>query len=798
MKSIVLTILLFTGLCVSAQDISGKITSDGNALGYVNVILISLPDSSTVDVVSSDDDGLFLFENVKNGEYYLMATLLGYTDSNTEKFSFQGNPYTRNIELKEDVQILSTVEIKARKPLLEQRADKLVVNVADNVTSLNGSLLDVMKKVPGMIVTNDKLSMAGQANPTILINGKTTRYMDVTALLRDIPGDNIQKVEVIHQPGSEYEASGSGPIINIILKKNSLFGTHGSATLGLGWDYDYEYNVGVRANHHAGPLSLEGNISINQNAWYEQLDLVRKIPVREQGEVVGNDVYTQLSATPGYPLTYRVGGGIDYDLTSRHRVGVSGRYSISSNDRSTSNATDIKFNDGTEVNVKGVNLNDRNWNFISINPYYTFEIDTSGQKLDIDYNWFTFKRDNVNTLQNTSNSDALKIRNTRNNQKGDVDVQAVKLDYVLPISKNFILKFGSKYSKAALDNDLQVFSDPTSTKVWEKDERFSNRYIFDESIFAYYGKTEWSYGAWNGTLGLRHESSDSKGYNVTIDSSLTRNIGKLFPSASISRSIVGPVGFNIAYSQRIERPRYSSLNPFVYYLDPFTSDRGNQKLRPEFTDSYKASITYESQPFFTVEYKDTRDAMVEVTQQDDETGETSKLVVNLEKYTNTNVTLGVPLDVFLPVSGFAAVIVNNNRYDSPYLDGNFYANNWSVTGYLQASVNLPWDINTEISGWYNSGELEGLIRSDWMYGVSLGMSKKFLDDKLKISLGIDDLFNRFAMGDIKYQNMDIDFISSWQNRSVSMRATYNFGKKYFKDSKRKGGASSELNRASGK
>ena len=130
---------------------------------------------------------------------------------------------------------------KNKLPLLEQKADKLIVNVEDNNTNTSGSLLDVMKKVPGMIVVQDRLSMAGAGTPTILLNGKSTQYMDVQALLRDMPGDNIKKVEIIHQPGAEYEAAGSGPIITIILKKNSLFGTNGSITAGVGkgelWDY---------------------------------------------------------------------------------------------------------------------------------------------------------------------------------------------------------------------------------------------------------------------------------------------------------------------------------------------------------------------------------------------------------------------------------------------------------------------------------------------------------------------------------------------------------------------------------
>jgi len=237
------------------------------------------------------------------------------------------------------------------------------------------------------------------------------------------------------------------------------------------------------------------------------------------------------------------------------------------------------------------------------------------------------------------------------------------------------------------------------------------------------------------------------------------------------------------------------LNPFVYYYDPFTSDRGNENIRPELTHSLKYSFTYEGQPFFNIEYKHTDDAMVEVTEQNDDTGETSRLTVNLEKRTNLNISLFMPLEMVLPFSGYAAIIANNNSFDSPYLDGQFDKSRWSITGYLQANFKLPAGINAEMSGWYNSGDQEGIIESQWLYGVSGGLSKKFLDDKLKLSIGVDDIFNRFWTGNIDYSNMNATVNARWQRRVINFRASYKFGNQHFKSRSRKGGsAKDEMNR----
>lgn len=793
MRHTITFLLLFVICGIQAQTISGTVNNDGQPLEFVNVILLSLPDSSIVNVSTTEVDGRYQLKKVKNGNYILQATLLSYKDTYSAPFTIENNSIVKDFELLEDSEVLATVEIKARKKLLEQTADKLIVNIADNITSLNGNLLDVLKKVPGMIIVNGKLSMAGQSNPTILINGKTTQYMDVDALMRDIPGDNIKKIEIINQPGAEYEAAGSGPIINIVLKKNTILGTYGTASIGLGWDSDYEYNAGVRLNHSTGPLRLRGNVSTNQNAWGETLEATRKIPVVRNGETIGHDIYNQVSRTPGYPLSYRIGGGMDYRLSDRHEIGVDGRYSTSKNKKPTSNDTKIQLLESTEtVNVSSQNVGERNWNLVSVNPYYTFTIDSMGQKLNIDYNWFKFDKNSERSLQNTISDDDFKLNDNRNLQTGDVRVQAAKIDYTLPYNEQFTFKIGSKYSIAKLDNDLKSYD--KINNQWSLNN-FSNNYIFEEKIKAAYGKMEWRHKTWSGTIGLRYEHSLSTGYNVTIDSTLTRKISQFFPSASISKKIAGPLGINLAYSKRIERPSYGTLNPFVFYLDPYTSQRGNQELRPEFTDSYKGSVTYDGQPFFSFGYKNTKDIIVEVTNQNDDTGETIKTTVNLDKLKNTNIMLALPLDMVLPVNGYLALIANNNTYDAQYLGSNFNVDYWSYTAYAQASFKIPGEINTEISGWYTNGQRDGLIQTGWMYGVDLGFSKLFLDDKLKLSFGISDLFNRFAYGNIKYQNMDIDFASKWQNRSVALKARYSFGKKYFKDAKkRESSAKKELDR----
>ncbi len=782
---------LFASQQASAQNqISGTITNaKGDGVFYATIALYKQADSTVLKGETSDANGKFSLKDVPDGQYFLEVSMLGFLDEKIGDVSFpRDNRKSYDFQLDEEAQNLSTVTVTAKAPLLEQRADRLIVNVENNLTSLNSNLLEVMKKVPGVMVVGDKLRMAGQSNVTILINGKTTKYMDVDALLKDIPGDNIKRVEVIHQPGAEFEAEGTGPVINIVLKKNSLFGTNGSVNSGVSKGHYWRYRTNLSLSHYQGNLNINGSVGTGRNSWYEELDVVRK---------VGDDTYSQTSVNPNLSNYLQANLGLDWDVTERHRLGFSSRWNGSNRDYTIANSTNIDFADVTDgdLRLSTDNHRDGHWNMLTVNPYYAFEIDTQGQKLDLDFNYVRIENESENLLRPEEMNYGVRFPAQLLQQPGGSKIYTTSLDYTYPLSKAVKLQAGSRYSFADLDNDLRSFEEDTAG-VMQPNLSQSNHFLFTEKIWAGYAKMDWKTGKWSGTAGLRYEDSQSEGYSVTLDSTQTRHIGKLFPSASLSRELTKKLGAAIAYSYRIDRPHYGDLNPFVYYLDPYTFEQGNPRLRPSLTHSTKFSLMYESQPFFNVEYKYTNDAMVEVTEQDDVTGKTFLTNVNLDAFKVLNISLFFPLDFIPKVSGYGGVIANHNKYDSPYLDQQFSRSKWDYTGFLSANITLPEKIEMELSGWWNSGALQGIITSEWLYGVDVGVARKFLNDKLKVSFGIDNVLRRFFQGDVQYANMDFDIVSRWDAPVYNCQVSYKFGNQHMKS---KGGRSSSaedvINRA---
>ena len=190
----------------SQHTISGKIIDEQNqSLPFANIVLEEIGNKKTPTGTVSTDNGDYLLENVASGKYTIEISMLGFETQKIDEVEINSNKII-NITLKEESQLLNEIVVKSKRPIIKQTAEKLIVDLEQS-EMINTNLQDVMRKIPGVLVTNNGISIAGNRGVRILINGKTTAYMDVETLLRDFPSDNISKIEVIEQPGAEFEVS---------------------------------------------------------------------------------------------------------------------------------------------------------------------------------------------------------------------------------------------------------------------------------------------------------------------------------------------------------------------------------------------------------------------------------------------------------------------------------------------------------------------------------------------------------------------------------------------------------------
>lgn len=299
-------LLISSYFSFSQHTISGTIVDETKqVLPFANIILFQENEKNPLTGVVSSNEGLYEFTNVANGNYHIEVSMLGFKTEKSAVFTIASSNKVMDFTIKETSQTLGEIVVKSKRPVIKQTAEKLIVDL-ENSEMINTNLQDVLRKVPGVLVTNNGISIAGNSGVRILINGKTTEYMDVESLMRDLPADNISKIEVVEQPGAEYEASGSGAIIDIILKKNVQLGTHGSVNAWVGEDEGFEYGTGASIASYKNKLNWQTSVRHSQPTWRDDLFLIR---------TVGETTYDQVTREPYDPNNFNLSGNIDYYLS---------------------------------------------------------------------------------------------------------------------------------------------------------------------------------------------------------------------------------------------------------------------------------------------------------------------------------------------------------------------------------------------------------------------------------------------------------------------------------------------------
>lgn len=765
-----LFLILGTLSSFSQYKISGKITDENNqSLPFANIILFKIGEEEKPLGTVSDDNGSFSLENINSGTYKLEISMLGFKSHIIKEFELNGDK-VYNVVLIEETQSLNEVVVKSKRPVIKQTAEKLVVDL-EKSEMINTNLQDVMRKIPGVLVTNNGISVAGNRGVRILINNKTTEYMDVETLLRDFPADNIAKIEVIEQPGAEYEASGSGAIVNIILKKNVRLGTHGSTTVWVGEDQGFEYGTGFSIASYKNKLNWQARVNHSQPTWRNDLFLTR---------TVVDTIYDQTTREPYDPLNNSISGNLDYYINDKNSIGVSGNWNNRISTRTIDNITNIIKPSSSELLLTN-NYYDRDRTNFNINPYYEYKSDI--ERLLVDFSYIDYVNNSTNTLFDTPQS-TEQFTDRKYIQDGTYSIKTYRIDYSREFTENFKFSAGSRFADVGTNNDLESYIENNSGGFDFVDEE-SSRFIIDETIFALYSKIDASFGKWSFSGGLRYEDSKTNGSATYMEDGemvtevQSRPIEKIFPSASLSRKFNDILGASLSYSYRIQRPSYNSLNSFQTFLDPFSASEGNPRLAPSFTNNYQFNLTYEGQPFFTIGYSKTDDVIFQLIKQDNETAQIRQQEVNVENNSNWNFRLFAPLNFIQKnIEGYTGIIVTNTDYQSSTYGIDL--NKWNMYWFIQASYKLPWDINFEMSGNYGTGALEEQIDVDWLAELDFSFGKKFLDDKLKVNLGFNKMLNRGFVGNIDYGNGIAAVESNGSRQNIQLRMVYSFGSKFGK------------------
>nr|WKN37725.1 TonB-dependent receptor [Tunicatimonas sp. TK19036] len=795
--------LLLSALALSAQaqsEISGHVYDEsGEPLPYVNVLLLTAADSSLVKGSVTDTTGVYQLNNIADGRYRLSAQMVGFRSYFSEPFTPANLPADFSaIRLSEATTELGEVVVSSTKPMIEVTSNAIVLNVASSPILKNGTAQEVLEKSPGVVVDqNGNISVKGKTNVLIYLDGKPT-YLSNTELIRlleSTPAENIEKLEIMDNPPAKYDAEGNAGIINIVRKEQAAQGLNGNIGLTLGYGRYPKASPSLNLNYRQGKINLFGNYSYYYSQRYQNTNLYRRIPSAE-----GITTFDQFSDRLNWVRNNNFRAGADWFLTERSTLGV-----LVNGNRGNWNSTGENLTqlggvyDNPYDGLTANNRNSNDWNNLTYNLNFKHQWENESElTLDADYSQWkgdSYQHNNNFYFSNegTTNEPPLLVHTFTDS---DIDILALQADYSRKIFGDWGLEAGVKSSSVTTDNVLDFQTQVEGEFV--SDPQRSNQFQYEEDIKAIYANLSKKWGdRWQLQAGLRGEHTYSQGHSVTIDSLVERDYFNLFPSASVSYAYNDQHQFSASYSRRIDRPNYSNLNPFEFFLDRFTFERGNPFLNPQYTNSYGLTYGYQKSVFLTLNYTHTTDAISQVLEQDEANQTTYQTTVNLNQIKNYSANLAAPLPVAdwwmlnLNLTGFY------NDVQSPFSEGGeIDKSRFSYNARAQNTFSLPGDVKFELSGFYSSPTIWGLFEIGEQYQVDAGVSKSL--GKFSIQASCDDIFN-IRKNNVIIQQGDIDTIvrNKWESRVFRLNLSYRFGNEKIKQARRRGTASDELRERTG-
>lgn len=787
------------------NKVTGKIVDEKTVpVSFAIVRVLNYPGTTAIKSVSTNIDGEFVIDQLKNGEYQLSISIVGFKAKKTDRFSLNGDLNLPAIGIASVAKQLKEVSVQGKKPFVEHQIDKTVLNVENSIIATGSTALEVLEKAPGVQIDrqNDQIKLNNKNGVTVMIDGKSNFLSgaDITTLLSNMSSDQIATIELITNPSAKYDAAGNAGIINIKLKRNKAFGTNGTVSVNTGQGIMpdspndlFRAGVNLNLNHRQGKWNIFGNGAVARKAQFNNTFLTRTT----LSDGLASSL-TQNFDRKNKGIGYQGKLGADYYASEKTVFGV----------MLDANTVTTKLTNFSNTNINAVQngasslnyiLQDANSNSpvgnLTANFNIKHDFDKKGKSItfDMDYSGFSNKKDEnflasyLNSASNPTNQTTL-----RNNTDAEINVYAAKTDFTLPISKTMKLETGLKSSYVVTNNDF--ISEQLISGVWQNNLGKSNNFVYKENINAVYGSFSKEWKVFQVQVGLRGEHTHSKGTSVTDQKEVERDYFSLFPTVFVNQKIGENHNIRYSYGRRVDRPNYQQLNPFVFYMDPLAVDQGNPYLKPQFTDNYQISYNYKEFSF-SLNYSDTRDMITQISKQDDATRIISVIRENLGRSRYYSADLYVPIKVTKWWNMQNNVSVYYNKFNDGNIEGAaFSAGKAAVNLFTSDTFTLPQNFSIEISAWLNSPRVNGVEQTTIYQGaLNAGIQKSLMDKKLKLRLNMDDiLLTNHWEGKLVYQNINMKVVNRYTSRRANFSISYNFGNQNVKSARSRNTATDDM------
>ncbi|MES2328555.1 MAG: outer membrane beta-barrel protein [Bacteroidota bacterium] len=786
--------------------VSGLIRyKDGKPASGAVVLLRKSKDSASVVNAIVDSMGQYIIKAVDRGQYRLLVSSIGFAEQSVPVTIQTENVTVPSITLQPLEKQLQEVTVTAQKNFVEQKTDRTVVNVGAMISNTGANALEVLEKSPGIIVDeNGNITFKGKTGVIVMIDDKPTYLSgdNLVSYLRSLPASQLDQIELMSTPPAKYDASGNSGVINIKTKKLKTRGFNGNTAASTGVNNAGYWRTleSVSLNYRVNKFNLFTNVGYGFQNNYRRLDLLRSY-----FDNMGKLSSTYAEGALFHPTNHNVNIklGIDYSVTDKTSFGIVLTGALTKG-QSPSPTNSIIGNAAGGVDSAIIADNNTNSHFSNggINLNFLRQLARPSQVLtvDLDYVQYNSLQDQefINRTYNGSNA-LTYTQIITDNLPTAIHIYAAKSDYVHPLNGKAKLEAGVKTSLVDTDNEANYYQLIGGAKY--PDYNRTNRFQYAENINAAYLSYTNEFKRFSVKLGLRGENTNAHAHQLgnplRTDSAFNRHYTSLFPTAYLSYKLdsAGSNTINVSYGRRIDRPNYRQLNPFVTFVDKYSTWVGNPFLLPQYATSLQLSYSYKSLFSVSVQYAYMKDFQSEVDLQ-----EGDQFVAHSYNLTHA-INKGATLYLNIPVKKWWTFNLNgeviNNAYEGTVPGLTIKS---SVT-YAYGFINNTFAFN---SGW--SAELGGFYRTSSAYGqfvtrpigqVNGGIQKKMFNNKASVKISFRDLFkNNIPGGNItQVPNVTATYRNDFANRAFSIGFTYNFGSDSNTKKKREtGGSESEQRR----
>ncbi|CCH53176.1 TonB-dependent receptor [Fibrisoma limi BUZ 3] len=768
---------------------SGKITgsildsTQSKAVEFASVALINKATGKAVDGTVADEKGKFALTKLIDGQYTILVSFVGYRNKTIENVTL-ANGQTLDlgvIKLSPNVKTLEEVTVTGQAALIEEKVDRLVYNADKDIAAKGGDATDILRKVPLLTVDLDgNVSLRGSSNIRVLINNKPSTIVasSVADALKQIPADQIKTVEVITSPSAKYDAEGSGGIINIITKKNSLQGLNLNIDSGVG---NRGSQLSLNGNYRKGKAGF--NLGGFGRAMYNTITRTQLDQTSEINDVTTLTRQTGDGHSSGLFGQYNL--GFDYDLAKNQSLTAGVRYGVrnfnSQQDLITQLFTDGTAGSSSKRNVDAKNLSgtlDMNVDYLhTFKPQQEWSISTLYSRNDLTNN---FDADLLNS------SDVLtgRQRNINKNLNQEFTLQT---DYQTPIKKNQLIEFGGKAIFRQVNSEYRYLIAGPSGNFTTENNGTLGELLYHQNIAA--GYTSYTY-----TTKQRYTFKGGLRYEHTFIDASTResgtlgvaDYGVLVPSLNASKTIKGTT-IKLGFNRRIQRPGLQQLNPNFNAANPQVITQGNPSLRPELTNNMELGLsktikkTFINATFFG---RVTNNAITQVSQPSDSLpGAIVTTYQNIGRqhayganiFSNVAVTSKINIGLFLNAfyTSLTGQAMNADGVSTALTNTGV-----NVSGGTFASAQFKNGWGAQAFGFMSGSQVQLQGRQGGFGFYTIGVKKDFSNKKGSVGIAAENfLSNRFNIHTVLNSPLfrQVNDVYLY-NRGVRLTFTYKIGK----------------------